>query len=75
MGHPVSELRDTRVRIDSVVGVSASGLAEDVLATTAFRQRLAFLEAVLAGYFAKVEPVVCPFHPIPVAASDHSLGV
>jgi AraC-like DNA-binding protein len=58
LGHPVSELRDEQVRIDSVFGISASGLAEDVLAANAFRQRVALLEAVLARYFATVEPVV-----------------
>jgi AraC-like DNA-binding protein len=58
MGHPVSELRDSQVPIDSVFGISASGLAEDVLAVTAARQRVALLEAMLARYFTKVEPVV-----------------
>lgn len=58
LGHPVSELRDAQVRIDSVFGISTSGLAGDVLATTAFRQRVALLEAVLARYLVKVEPVV-----------------
>ncbi|QLL08254.1 helix-turn-helix domain-containing protein [Mycobacterium vicinigordonae] len=58
LGHPVSELRDTQVRIDSVFGASASGLAEDVLAAKAFRQRIALLEAVLARYLVKVAPVV-----------------
>jgi AraC-like DNA-binding protein len=58
MGNPVSELRDHRAPIDSVFGISASGLAEDVLAANASRQRVALLEAMLARYFAKVEPAV-----------------
>jgi AraC-like DNA-binding protein len=58
MGHPVSELRDDQVLIESVFGISATGLAEDVLAADAARQRVALLEAMLARYFAKAEPVV-----------------
>lgn len=58
MGHPVSELRDNQVPVDSVFGICASGLAEDVLAATASRQQVALLEAILARFFAKVEPVV-----------------
>jgi AraC-like DNA-binding protein len=58
MGHPVSDLRDDQVPIDSVFGISASGLAEDVLAANASRQRVALLEAMLARYFAEVEPMV-----------------
>jgi AraC-like DNA-binding protein len=58
MGHPVSEVRDNLVPIDSMFGISASGLAEDVLAATASQQRVALLEAMLARYFTKVEPVV-----------------
>lgn len=50
--------RDNQLPIDSVSGISASGLAEDVLAATASRQRVALLEAMLARYFAKVEPVL-----------------
>jgi AraC-like DNA-binding protein len=58
MDHPVSELTDNQVRVDSVFGTSASELFEDVLAATASRQRVALLEAMLARYFAKDKPVV-----------------
>jgi AraC-like DNA-binding protein len=58
LGHPVSELRDNRIAIDSVFGISASGLAEDMLAAYASRQRVELLEAMLGRYFSKVEPVV-----------------
>jgi AraC-like DNA-binding protein len=87
IGHPVSELRDNQVPIDSVFGVSASGLAEDVLAANASRQRVALLEAMLARYFAKVEPVVdqsvahtieilrrCPASPVSDVASTVGLS-
>lgn len=71
LGHPVSELRDTQIRIDSVFGTSAAGLAEDVLAANAFRQRVALLEAVLARYLVKVDPVVDQ----PVARSIEMLRI
>lgn len=58
LGHPASELRDDQVPMDTVFGMSASSLAEDVMATNTCRQRVALLEAALAHYFAKVEPTV-----------------
>jgi AraC-like DNA-binding protein len=58
MGHPASELRDNQVPIDSVFGISTSGLVEKLLTTTTSAQRVAMLEAMLARYFVKVEPVV-----------------
>lgn len=71
LGHPVSELRDTQIRVDSVFGTSASGLAEDVLEANAFRQRVALLAAVLARYVVKIDPVVDQ----PVAHSIEMLRV
>lgn len=58
LGHPVGELRDTQIRIDSVFGTSASEIAENVLAANAFRRRVALLEAVLARYLVKLDPMV-----------------
>jgi AraC-like DNA-binding protein len=58
MGHPVSELTDSQTPIDSVFGISASGLAEHVLAASTSRQRVTLLEAMLTRHFTKVEPAV-----------------
>ena len=87
MGHPISDLRDNQAPIDSVFGISASGLAEDVLAASASRQRVALLEAMLGRYFAEVEPVVdqpvaqaiemlrrCPASPVSGVASAVGLS-
>jgi len=57
-GHPVSELKDNQVPVDSVFGISASGLAQDVLDANDSRQQVSLLQVALARYFAQREPVV-----------------
>jgi AraC-like DNA-binding protein len=58
MGHPASELRDNQLPVESLFGISATGLTEKLFATTISGQRVEILEAMLVRYFAKVEPVV-----------------
>jgi AraC-like DNA-binding protein len=58
LGHPVSELRDNQVPVDSLLGMSATRLAADMMATNGCRQRVALIEAALTRHFAKIEPAV-----------------
>jgi AraC-like DNA-binding protein len=58
LSHPANELRDNQVAIDRLFGISASRLAEDMLAANTFQQRVMMLASTLESYFARVEPVV-----------------
>lgn len=57
-GYPAGELRDNQIPVDSVFGISASGLAQDVLATNDSRQRVLLLQVALARCVAQAEPAV-----------------
>jgi transcriptional regulator GlxA family with amidase domain len=57
-GHPVGELRDNQIPVDSAFGVSTSQLTQEVFAKTDARQRVSLLQMALGRHFAQVEPVV-----------------
>lgn len=86
-GHPVSELRDNQVQVDSLFGISASELAQDVLNANDFRRQVSLLQVAVVRYFAQTEPAVdrpvahaidilrqCPPQPVCGVASTIGLS-
>jgi AraC-like DNA-binding protein len=87
LGRPVNEFTDSRVPLDSTLGVRAHIVAERVFATTSPSQCVAMLQKILTGYLADTEPLIDaavvrairalqrrPDHPVSALAVDVDLS-